>query len=192
MFGTVDGSENKLTLKKYTQDSAVLGPMQLDTQIDQDEKISAEIKELSKTGTKVTKDMVAIPVDNTILYVESIYQTMLNEESRLPLVKKIVVASGNKLAIGDNLDQAIENLLTNETSNIEIENTDDLNGLIDAVVKANKNLKESTSGKDWELMGSDIKKLQSLIDSLEKEKSKVDQEKIKNESNIEENNNINN
>ncbi len=192
MFGTVDGSENKLTLKKYTQDSAVLGPMQLDTQIDQDEKISAEIKELSKTGTKVTKDMVAIPVDNTILYVESIYQTMLNEESRLPLLKKIVVASGNKLAIGDNLDQAIENLLTNETSNIEIENTDDLNGLIDAVVKANKNLKESTSGKDWELMGSDIKKLQSLIDSLEKEKSKVDQEKIKNESNIEENNNINN
>lgn len=192
MFGTVDGSENKLTLKKYTQDSAVLGPMQLDTQIDQDEKISAEIKELSKTGTKVTKDMVAIPIDNTILYVESIYQTMLNEESRLPLLKKIVVASGNKLAIGDNLDQAIENLLTNETSNIEIENTDDLNGLIDAVVKANKNLKESTSGKDWELMGSDIKKLQSLIDSLEKEKSKVDQEKIKNESNIEENNNINN
>ena len=192
MFGTVDGSENKLTLKKYTQDSAVLGPMQLDTQIDQDEKISAEIKELSKTGTKVTKDMVAIPVDNTILYVESIYQTMLNEESRLPLLKKIVVASGNKLAIGDNLDQAIENLLTNETSNIEIENTDDLNGLIDAVVKANKNLKESTSGKDWELMGSDIKKLQSLIDSLEKEKSKVDQEKIKNESNIEENNTINN
>lgn len=192
MSGTVDGSENKLTLKKYTQDSAVLGPMQLDTQIDQDEKISAEIKELSKTGTKVTKDMVAIPVDNTILYVESIYQTMLNEESRLPLLKKIVVASGNKLAIGDNLDQAIENLLTNETSNIEIENTDDLNGLIDAVVKANKNLKESTSGKDWELMGSDIKKLQSLIDSLEKEKSKVDQEKIKNESNIEENNNINN
>ena len=192
MFGTVDGSENKLTLKKYTQDSAVLGPMQLDTQIDQDEKISAEIKELSKTGTKVTKDMVAIPVDNTILYVESIYQTMLNEESRLPLLKKIVVASGNKLAIGDNLDQAIENLLTNETSNIEIENTDDLNGLIDAVVKANKNLKESTNGKDWELMGSDIKKLQSLIDSLEKEKSKVDQEKIKNESNIEENNNINN
>ena len=192
MFGTVDGSENKLTLKKYTQDSAVLGPMQLDTQIDQDEKISAEIKELSKTGTKVTKDMVAIPVDNTILYVESIYQTMLNEESRLPLLKKIVVASGNKLAIGDNLDQAIENLLTNETSNIEIENTDDLNGLIDAVVKANKNLKESTSGKDWELMGSDIKKLQSLIDSLEKEKSKVDQEKIKDETNIEENNNINN
>ena len=192
MFGTVDGSENKLTLKKYTQDSAVLGPMQLDTQIDQDEKISAEIKELSKTGTKVTKDMVAIPVDNTILYVESIYQTMLNEESRLPLLKKIVVASGNKLAIGDNLDQAIENLLTNETSNIEIENTDDLNGLIDAVVKANKNLKESTSGKDWELMGSDIKKLQSLIDSLEKEKSKVDQEKVKDESNIEENNTINN
>lgn len=177
LVGTTDGNVNKLRLYKYSQDSNILGPMQLDNQIEQDELISSEINSLNTTGTRVTKDMVVVPVNNTILYVESIYQTMLNEDSKIPALKKIVIASGNKVAIGDNLEEALENLLSKEASNIEVENTDDINGLIDAIVKANKNLSESTSNNDWELMGSDIKKLQSLIDSLEEEKAKEDKKK---------------
>ena len=159
--------------------------MQLDNQIEQDELISSEIKALNTTGTRVTKDMVVVPINNTLLYVESIYQTMLNEESKIPMLKKIVVASGNKVAIGNNLEEALKNMLSKEASNIEVENTDDIDGLIDAIVKANKNLSESTNNKDWELMGSDIKKLQGLIDSLETEKAKEDKKKsdIKNEVN---------
>lgn len=177
LVGTTDGTTNKLKLYKFSQDSNILGPMQLDNQIEQDELISAEIQSLNKTGTRVTKDMVVVPVNDTLLYVESIYQTMLNDESKIPMLKKIVVASGNKVAIGDNLEEALKNLLSNDASNIEVENTDDIDGLIDAIVKANKNLSESTDNNDWELMGSDIKKLQSLIDSLEQEKEKEDKKK---------------
>ena len=158
--------------------------MQLDNQIEQDELISSEIKSLNTTGTRVTKDMVVVPINNTLLYVESIYQTMLNEESKIPMLKKVVVASGNKVAIGDNLKEALNNLLSKEASNIEVENTDDIDGLIDAIVKANKNLLESTGNNDWELMGSDIKKLQSLIDSLEKLKAEEDKKKEEQENNI--------
>lgn len=180
LVGTTEGNTNKLKLYKYPQDSNVLGPMQLDNQIEQDEFISSEINSLNTTGTKVTKDMVVVPINNTILYVESIYQTMLNEESKIPSLKKIVVASGNKVAIGDNLKEALENLLSKDASNIEVENTDDIDGLIDSIIKANKNLSESTSNNDWELMGSDIKKLQSLINSLEEEKAKEDKKKEEN------------
>ena len=180
LVGTTDGNSNKLKLYKFSQDSNVLGPMQLDNQIEQDETIYSEIQSLNTSGTKVTKDMVVVPVNNTLLYVESIYQTMLNEESKIPMLKKVVVASGNKVAIGDNLDMAVKNLLSKEASSIEVENTDDIDGLIDAIVKANKNLSESTNNKDWELMGSDIKKLQSLIDSLEAEKAKEDKKKSRN------------
>ena len=196
LVGTTDGNSNKLKLYKFSQDSNIFGPMQLDNQIEQDETIYSEIQNLNTSGTKVTKDMVVVPVNNTLLYVESIYQTMLNEESKIPMLKKVVVASGNKVAIGDNLDIALKNLLSKEASNIEVENTDDIDGLIDAIVKANKNLSESTNNKDWELMGSDIKKLQSLIDSLETEKAKEDKKKaeIKNEvnevNNVIEKNNI--
>ena len=134
--------------------------------------------------------MVVVSVNNTLLYVESIYQTMLNEESKIPMLKKVVVASGNKVAIGDNLENALKNLLSKEASNIEVENTDDIDGLIEAIVKANKNLSESTNNKDWELMGSDIKKLQSLIDSLEAEKVKEDKKKAENKNEVNEVNNV--
>lgn len=190
LVGTTEGNTNKLKLYKFTQDSNILGPMQLDNQIEQDEQISSEIKALNTTGTRVTKDMVVVPVNNTLLYVESIYQTMLNEESKIPMLKKVVVASGNKVAIGDNLENALKNLLSKEASNIEVENTDDIDGLIEAIVKANKNLSESTNNKDWELMGSDIKKLQSLIDSLEAEKVKEDKKKAENKNEVNEVNNV--
>ncbi len=190
LVGTTEGNANKLKLYKFTQDSNILGPMQLDNQIEQDEQISSEIKALNTTGTRVTKDMVVVPVNNTLLYVESIYQTMLNEESKIPILKKVVVASGNKVAIGDNLENALKNLLSKEASNIEVENTDDIDGLIEAIVKANKNLSESTNNKDWELMGSDIKKLQSLIDSLEAEKVKEDKKKAENKNEVNEVNNV--
>lgn len=184
LVGTTEGNSNKLKLYKYSQDSNIVGPMQLDNQIEQDDNISSQIQNLNATGTKVTKDMVVVPINNTVLYVESIYQTMLNEESKIPALKKIVVASGNKVAIGNNLAEALNNLLSKEASNIEVENTDDINGAIDAIIKANKNLTESTNNKDWELMGSDIKKLQALIDTLEELKAQEDKkrEQEKNET----------
>ena len=37
---------------------------------------------------------------------------MLNDESQIPLLKKVVVASGNKVAIGDNLKEALDNNIT--------------------------------------------------------------------------------
>lgn len=177
LVGTTENSSNKLKLYKYSQDSNILGPMQLDNQIEQDESISSEIKSLNTTGTRVTKDMVVVPINNTLLYVESIYQTMLNEESKIPMLKKVIVASGNKVAIGNNIEEALENLLSKEASNIEVENTEDIDGLIDSIIKANKNLSESTGNNDWELMGTDIKKLQSLINSLEEVKAQEDKKK---------------
>lgn len=184
LVGTTNGCTNTLKLYKFSQDSNILGPMQLDNQIEQDEAIYAQIQALNTTGTRVTKDMVAVPINNTILYVESIYQTMLNEESQIPTLKKIVVASGNKLAIGNNLEEALNNLLSKDASNIEVENTDDINGLIDSIIKANKNLSESAENNDWELMGSDIKKLQELIDSLEKLKEQEDAKKEQQDNTI--------
>ena len=166
LVGTTNGAENKLNIYKFSADSDILGPMQLDKQIEEDEAISSEIETLNVTGTKITKKMIVVPIENTLLYVEPIYQTMLNE-SDVPILKKVVVASGNKVSIGDSLQQALSNLLSQYAIDIEVENTDDIEGVIDAIIKANKNLTESNQNNDWELMGSDIKKLQELIDSLE-------------------------
>lgn len=50
--------------------------------------------------------------------------------------------------------------------------------MVDAIIKANHNLKTSNNGGDWEMVGKDIKSLQALIDKLEvvskEEKKKTD------------------
>ena len=185
LVGTTDGEKNKLKLYKFSQDSNIVGPMQLEQQIEQDEAISTEIESLNTTGTKVTKEMIVVPIENTLLYVEPIYQTMLNDpNNNIPLLKRIVVSSGNKVAIGNTLEDALSNLLSKYAVDIEVENTDNVEGLIDSIIKANNNLTESSENSDWEMIGTDIKKLQELINSLEK---MVEEEKKQNED--EQNNN---
>lgn len=166
LIGTTENGMNKLHLYKFSQDSNVVGPIQLEKQIEQDDAISKEIETLNTTGAKVTKSMVVIPIGNTILYVEPIYQTKLNE-SKIPLLKKVVVSSGNKVAIGDTLEKALENLLSTYAVDIKIENTENMQGLIEAIIKANNNLTESNENDDWEMIGKDLKRLQELIKSLE-------------------------
>lgn len=168
LVGICDGMECKLKIYKYPTDSNILGPTQLDKQIEQDETISAELESLNVAGSKISKEMKIIPIEDTALYVETIYQTMTNEPDASTTLEKIIVASGTKVAIGDTLQGAIENLLSQSAVDIEVTNTEDLEGMIEAIINANKNLTESNDRNDWEMMGTDLNTLQTLIDSLEK------------------------
>ena len=179
LVGTTENGNNTLRMYKFSADSNIVGAIQLDKQIEENEAISSELNSLNVTGTKLTKQMIIVPMDNTLLYVEPIYQTMLNE-SDVPILKKVIVASGNKVAIGDNIEKALENLVSQYAEAVEVENTDDMEGLIEAIIKANQNLTESNKNNDWEMMGKDVKKLQDLITSLEKTKTEEDKKKQQN------------
>lgn len=184
LIGTVENGQNKLTIKTLHSDTSILGPTQLDTQISQDDAIQSQIDSLSVTGAKVTRNMIIVPVENTLLYVEPIYQTLVNE-SNIPILKKVIVASGNKVAIGNNLQEAMQSLISKSATKIDLNSTDDIEGLIDSIIKANDNLSESLESNNWEIMGTDIQKLQSLINTLKKKNN----EEKKNDNNtvVEEN-----
>lgn len=187
LIGTVENGENKLKLYKMSSDSSILGPTQLDNQISQDEKIQSEIDALSVTGAKVTKNMIIVPIENTLLYVEPVYQTMINE-SDVPVLKKVIVASGNKVAIGNNLKEALENLASQYATSIDTYTAEDIDGLIQSIIKSNKNLEASMKANDWELIGTDIKKLQDLISSLEEQVKKEEKNnEITGENTVQEN-----
>ena len=170
LVGTYNLTKQQPTLKvyKFKTDTTILGTIQLDTLIEQDEKISNEINALNVTGAKLMKNIIIVPVNNTLLYVEPIYQIMLNEQKQtpIPVLKKIVVASGNKVAIGDNVEKALQNLLSQEAVSIDVE-TDDFDALINEIIQANKNLEESNASNNWEMIGKDMSTLQSLIKQLE-------------------------
>ena len=180
LIGTInhDGSM-KLKLYKFVSGSNVLGPRQLDKEIEQNEIISKEIESINVTGTKITKNIIIVPINNSLLYVEPIYQMQLNEKNAIPLLKKVVVAFGNKVAIGNDIQGALENLVSQSAVNITVESPDTLEDLINSIIEANQNLKDSTSIQNFEMIGKDITKLQELIDKL--------QEQIENEKQIKEN-----
>ena len=157
--------------------------MQLDTQIEQDETISKELETLNITGTKIIRDMVVVPINNTLLYVEPIYQQYMNEENSTPILKKVIVASGNKVAIGNDITEALKNLVSQSAVDIEVEDTETIEGLIQAIVKANNNLKTSTQSNDWEQIGKDTKRLQNLINRLEEVKKEIDKKSRENGKN---------
>ncbi|MBR2786138.1 MAG: UPF0182 family protein [Clostridia bacterium] len=168
LVGSYENGNADLKLYIFPDDSNVLGLLQLDTQIEQNDEIYKQIASLNVSGTKLTKNIVVVPVDNKLLYVEAIYQQYINEDSALPTLKKIVVASGTKVAIGDNLKSALTDLVSQNAIGIEIQNTDDVDGLIELIIKANKNLEQSTENGDWEMVGKDMERLQRLIEQLEK------------------------
>ena len=180
--GTYENGKMVMKLYRYSSDNTVLGPMQLDTQISQNESISKEIESLNVSGTKLTKNIVVVPINNKLIYVESIYQEYINESDSLPKLRKVVIASGNKMAIGDDLKSALSNLLS-QAFNIEVEDPENEQALLQSIIKANKNLKESTSKQDYEMMGKDIKQLQNLIDKLEQLQSNDSKDKDKENNN---------
>ena len=66
------------------------------------------------------------------------------------------------------MEEAVNNLISQYATNIDTNTTEDIEGLIQSIIKANSNLTESVNNNNWELIGGDIQKLQELIDSLEK------------------------
>ena len=60
-----------------------------------------------------------------------------------------------------------------------MENTDNIEDLINAIIKANNNLTTSNTTNDWEMIGKDMKKLQELITKLEEVKTEQEKENKK-------------
>ena len=167
LIGTYDTKTNKNILKMYrfVGNETILGTNQLDALVNEDDTISKEIEALNLMGTSIEKDIIVVPINNALLYVEPIYQIKLNE-NKVPVLKKVVVASGNKVAIGNDLAGALKNLLSQEAVSIDVEGAT-VEELMQEIIKANDNLKNSNESNDWELMGKDIARLQELINELD-------------------------
>ena len=101
----------KLLLYNFPKTEQVWGPIQIEASIDQDNEISAWITLRNREGSAVIRgNLLVIPVDNSILYVEPIY--MKATQSPFPELKQVVVARGDgSLAMRETLSGALAALL---------------------------------------------------------------------------------
>lgn len=174
LVGQSENGVNKLTMYRYNEKSE-LSLSFIDTQIEKDPKVQKELRELTTLGTELKTVRILLPYENTTLYIKTIYQVFLNEDS-VPVLKKVIVANKGKVGIGNTLKEAMQRMLTENAIDIDVRDLANEDELKDAIIKQNKTLKDVIKQGDFEYTGKDIQKLIKLVDQLEevsKEKKKI-------------------
>jgi hypothetical protein len=95
---------------RFPSDSTTLGPAQIQARINQDSTISAQFTLWSRAGSSVVRgDLLVLPMGDSILYVEPIF--LQSTQSSFPEFKRVILASQNRLAFADSIEQGIRQLL---------------------------------------------------------------------------------
>lgn len=106
-----DGANyGKLLAFRFPTDSAVFGPSQVESRIDQDTTVSAQISLWNQSGSQVIRgNLLMIPIGQGNLFVEPIY--LQATSGSLPELKRVVVANGNTIAMEPTLARSLEVIL---------------------------------------------------------------------------------
>jgi uncharacterized membrane protein (UPF0182 family) len=108
--GLSDGENyGRFLAYKFPKEKRVLGPQQVETKIDQDSFLSGQLTLWDQRGSNVIRgNVLAIPIDNRLLYVEPIY--LQAETAAYPELRLVVVMYGDTMSYAESFDQALRGL----------------------------------------------------------------------------------
>jgi uncharacterized protein len=100
-------SYGKVDVIRYPKQQLIYGPRQIEARIDQDPVISQQLTLWRSSGSDVIRgNLLTIPISNTVLYVEPLF--LQATTSKFPELKRIIVATGDSVGIGADLDEALD------------------------------------------------------------------------------------
>jgi uncharacterized membrane protein (UPF0182 family) len=110
MAGRSDGEHyGELVLYKFPKQELIYGSLQIEARIDQEPSISSQLSLWAQRGSQVIRgNLLVIPIDQSILYVEPLY--LQAETGRLPELKRVIVAAGQRVIMAPSLDEALAGL----------------------------------------------------------------------------------
>jgi uncharacterized membrane protein (UPF0182 family) len=115
--GTVSSDYGKLRLLTLPKNSVVPGPGQVQNSFTTDPDVSRLLNLLQQGSTKVLRgNLLTLPVGGGLLYVQPVYIQSTGETS-FPLLKKVLVMFGDKIAFEDTLEGALNSLFGSGTVN---------------------------------------------------------------------------
>jgi uncharacterized membrane protein (UPF0182 family) len=121
----------KLTLLRLPKQTTVPGPGQVQAQFDSDANVGQQLNLLRQGQTEVISgNLLTLPVGNGLLYVQPVYVRSTGDTS-YPLLRKILVSFGEKIAFEDTLDQALDALFGGD-SGAQAGDSDGAPGTVDA------------------------------------------------------------
>jgi len=166
----------KITLYNFPKDKNVYGPQQIVAKAKQDDVISPQISLWNQQGSSVsTGNLLVIPIENSILYVLPLY--LESSETKIPELKRVIVALGDKIVMGETLPDALSKLVGGNVSETpQIKETKQVGKptvqgntqLIQKISDTYKAAKSASQNGDWAKYGEQINKLGKLIEEMQK------------------------
>lgn len=169
----------KLTALEFPKAKLVYGPKQIDARIDQDTTISQQLTLWSQRGSQVIRgSLLAIPIEKSLLYVQPLY--LAAEQGSLPELKRVVVAFGNRIAMEETLDQALQRIFgakpttdtpapaaTTTAAATPVKGDRSLaRQALDSFQRSQELLKQG----NWASYGDELKKVEGLLKEMQKER----------------------
>jgi uncharacterized membrane protein (UPF0182 family) len=110
MLARCDGENlGEIVVLQLSKQELIFGPMQIAARINQDQIIAKDLSLWNQQGSQVLRSQtLVLPVGNTFLYVEPIY--IQATEARMPQLRKVVLAVGNRMIYEDTYQQAVAQL----------------------------------------------------------------------------------
>ncbi len=108
---------------EFPKQSLVLGPIQVESAIDQEPEISQQLSLWDQRGSSVIRgNLIVIPLNDSFLYVEPIY--LESDNNQLPELKRVIVASGERVVMRETLNEALTALLEGDGGTIVVDDID--------------------------------------------------------------------
>jgi len=108
------GDYGNILAYQFPKDKTILGPQQVETKIDQDSYLSGQLTLWDQHGSNVIRgNVLAIPVNNTLFYVEPIY--LKAQSAAYPEMRLVVVMHGDNMSYAKTFDEALGNLFSKTT-----------------------------------------------------------------------------
>jgi hypothetical protein len=164
---------------QFPKDQTVLGPQQVETKIDQDSFLSGQLTLWDQHGSKVIRgNVLAIPVNNTLFYVEPIY--LQAETAAYPELRLVVVMHNENMSYAKTFEDALSGMFTkspvvqNVSPNTKITNTNtvptnnapDIQNQIRSANEAFNNYLKYQGDKRFSDAAKELEKLQQTLQSL--------------------------
>ena len=110
MVARNDGdSYGKLVVYRFPKQKLIFGPKQVIGRINQDAEVSRQISLWDQRGSQVIQGpLLVIPIEESLIYVRPLY--LKAETGKIPELKRVIVAYGNKIAMEENLEAALSRI----------------------------------------------------------------------------------
>lgn len=107
MLARCDGPHlGEIVVLEMSKQELILGPMQINARINQDQNISKDLTLWNQQGSQVLQGQtLVLPVGDTFVYMSPLY--LQATQARMPQLKKVVLAVGNRLIYTDTYEEAL-------------------------------------------------------------------------------------